>query len=162
MVEHIGDAQQHAVEAVAVLHQPADAQADPPEDQRGDQEHADHGDRLGPLRQHTPRMQARLQPARQRIDEEAGNGRRQQVQPQHGRDHGGHQHVAGGIDGARRQRLGKLGHEKRPAAILMESARMLVLKKNDSSDCPSTARRIARERMLTSAVWLATAMVKEK
>nr|WP_237177602.1 hypothetical protein [Ralstonia pseudosolanacearum] len=30
MVEHIGDAQQHAVEAVAVLHQPADAQADPP------------------------------------------------------------------------------------------------------------------------------------
>ena len=42
----------------------------------------------------------------------------------------------------------------------MASARIMVLKANDSTECTSTSRRIGRVVTVTSEVWAATAIVK--
>ena len=46
--------------------------------------------------------------------------------------------------------------------MLIENARIVVLKANASTDCSSVRRRIGRVEMLTSAVCAATAIVNEK
>ncbi len=46
--------------------------------------------------------------------------------------------------------------------MLIENARIIVLKMNDSTACSSTRRRIARVVTVTSEVCEATAIVNEK
>ena len=48
------------------------------------------------------------------------------------------------------------------AAMLIASARIAVLKTNDSTECISTSRRIGRVEIETSEVWQATAIVNAK
>ena len=45
---------------------------------------------------------------------------------------------------------------------MMAKAKTVVLKRNDTSACIRTSRRIARDVTATSAVLAATAMVNEK